>query len=528
MNSPMAAKRRVLMVASENDALPGAKVGGIGDVVRDVPGALARRGIEVCVLTPAYGFLAAAPGAARLGSVSAPFGLAREPVVFFEVRGRYSQPGVRHVVADHPGFAACGPRVYCDDPPETPFATDATKFALFCAAAVEGLAQGVLAEPDLLHLHDWHAALVLALARFAPAYRALRGLRSVYTIHNLALQGIRPFAGHPSSLRTWYPDLTYDRVVLADPRWPHCVNPMAVGVRLADVVHTVSPTYAREILEPSAVGERGYYGGEGLEGDLRRAHADGRLVGILNGCEYPDAGAVRPPAWRALREMMSAELLRWAGAETALRSVHYVAAERLRALGRRRPGTLLTSVSRVTEQKVRLLAERDSRGQPALEGLLETLGEQGLYVFLGTGDPVLEGFLAQMSARHPNFVFLRGYSEPLSSALYASGDLFVMPSSFEPCGISQMLALRAGQPCLVHHVGGLRDTVADGETGFAFRGDTLTEQADALVAATRRALALKRDDPARWRAMRKAAAAARFSWDDTASAYIERLYAVAA
>ena len=149
-----------------------------------------------------------------------------------------------------------------------------------------------------------------------------------------------------------------------------------------------------------------------------------------------------------------------------------------------------------------------------------------MLVLLGTGDADYERFLTVTAASHDNLIFLRGYSDRLAQALYSGGDLLLMPSSFEPCGISQMLAMRAGQPCLVHDVGGLKDTVEDGVTGFNFSGDGLTEQADNMVATLRRALEVHNKQPTRWRAMRKAAAAARFDWGDSVDAYIERLYAL--
>ncbi|NIR30056.1 MAG: glycogen synthase [Gammaproteobacteria bacterium] len=514
----------ILMVAAENDALPGGKVGGIGDVVRDAPPALAARGCEVTVLTPAYGAFAALPDARLMGSVAVGFRGSRELLRFYEVRGRTAHARVRHVVVDHPLFAACGAgRIYCDDPPDTPFATDANKFALFGAAAAQALARGVIVRPDVVHLHDWHAALVLALRRFHSDYAGLRDLRTVFTIHNLALQGIRPFRGYASSLERWFPDLVYDPSVLADPRWPHCVNPMAVGIRLADAVHTVSPTYAREILEPSAVQTRGYYGGEGLEADLRDAHSAGRLFGILNGCEYPEASPTAL-SWPDLVALLRRQVVRWAGSEAVLRSAHFVADQRLSEWSHKAPGVVLTSVGRITEQKVRLLREPDANGRPALEGVLEALGDDGVYLFLGTGAAEYEQFFTSVSAGASGFVFLRGYSDVVARALYAAGDLFLMPSSFEPCGISQMLAMRAGQPCLVHDVGGLRDTVQDGVDGFAFDGEGLADQAEGLVARLRTALELRRTGAGRWRAIRQAAANARFSWDDTVAAYIQKLY----
>ncbi|MGR8918799.1 MAG: glycogen synthase, partial [Gammaproteobacteria bacterium] len=466
------------MVAAENDALPGLKVGGIGDVLRDLPPALAELGCSVTVVTPAYGLLDALPEPRRLATVEAGFRGVSHHVELYEVNGGGAGPRVRHLVLDHAAFSPCGRgEIYCNDAADAPFATDASKFALFSDAVAEGLVQGSLGAFDVLHLHDWHTALVLLLARYQAAFRSLRELRSVFTVHNLGLQGVRPLRGDSSSLETWYPGLRYDRGVVSDPRWPDCVNPMAVGIRLADVVHTVSPSYAEEIVLPSAVAARGYHGGEGLEADLADAQSAQRLHGFLNGCEYPESTAA-PRNWDALRALMDQEILRWSGEEARLSSAHFIARSRLAALPAVRPAVLLTSVGRITEQKMRLLHEPTSSGRPALDALLDLLGDDGRMIVLGSGDAALEQFLVQTSARRDNLIYLRGYSDALSGELYGAGDLFVMPSSYEPCGISQMLALRAGQPCLVHAVGGLRDTVTAGVNGFVFGGDSLTAQAD--------------------------------------------------
>ncbi|TQV80065.1 glycogen synthase [Exilibacterium tricleocarpae] len=520
----MANPLNILMVAAENGALAGGKVGGIGDVVREVPQELAQKGCEVTVVTPAYGAFHRLAGARRLAILKVDFRGVNQLVELYEVRSAAGTPAVRHWVLEHSLFGSGGAGViYCDDLPETPFATDANKFALFAAAVAEMVEQGHCGKLDVLHLHDWHAALVLVLRQFDPGFEVLKGVRCVYTIHNLGLQGVRPFSGHPSSLHSWYPSLHYDRALLADPRWPDCLNPMAVGIRLADAVHAVSPTYAREILLPSEVGSRGYYGGEGLEQDLVRAHGEKRLHGILNGCDYT-AALPEPLEWEALVAQLRDQLLRWVAQQPQVRSAHFVAGEQLPRWEEHKPGILVTSVGRITEQKAQLLRQVDENGRPALAGILETLGPRGVYIFLGSGDPELELFLTQINARFDNFIFLRGYSDALAQALYASGDLFLMPSSFEPCGISQMLALRAGQPCLVHSVGGLKDTVTDGVNGFAFNGDSLVDQAAQLVETFAMALACKTDKPKQWQKLRRAAAAARFSWQASIDRYIGALY----
>jgi starch synthase len=189
-----------------------------------------------------------------------------------------------------------------------------------------------------------------------------------------------------------------------------------------------------------------------------------------------------------------------------------------------RPGLLMSSVGRLTEQKVSLLCERMADGRSCMEHLLQRLGEDGLLILLGSGDPEYEQFFAELGSTASNFIFLRGFSEALAEALYQAGDLFLMPSSFEPCGISQMLAMRAGQPCLVHAVGGLADTVRDGVDGFSFDGADTEEQVHRLLQRFAEVLALREQYPEHWQDVCEHAAAARFLWADIARAYDERLY----
>ena len=278
---------RILMVAAENDALPGGKVGGIGDVVRDIPPALAAVGHQVNVVTPGYGRFTNLPGSEHCGNLPVSFGGGSTPVGLYKVLGKNPQEGVIQWILESPLFAIGGKgQIYCDDPADRPFASDASKFALFCAAVATGIRDGHFGELDVLHLHDWHAALLAVLRAYDDNFRCLQSIRTVYSIHNLALQGVRPLGSDDSSLHAWFPDLSYNRDALNDPRAPHCINPMRAGINLSDRVHAVSPTYSEEIQRPSDRAQ-GYFGGEGLHVDLQRAAGDGRLHGILNGCEYP-------------------------------------------------------------------------------------------------------------------------------------------------------------------------------------------------------------------------------------------------
>ena len=513
----------IVMVAAENGAIEGGKVGGIGDVVRDIPIALAETGHTVHVVCPAYGLFSQRPAATLKTGLSVGFAGTQETVQVFS----YTSPhkNVKFWVLDHPIFAAGGAgAVYCNDPDNRPFATDASKFALFCAAVAEATLKDVFASVDVLHLHDWHAAMVAILAKYDPHYKSLNSSRFVYTIHNLALQGVRPFDGDSSSLEAWFPKLNYDQNDIADPRATNCINPMRAGINLSDRVHAVSPTYAREILVPSSI-EQGYFGGEGLENDLQAAAAENRLHGILNGCEYPPKQAASK---RCLAEVLLGfenQVIEWIGKKSVADSAHVIALHRI-AQQQIKPlpedALLVTSVGRITDQKMSLLRQTLASGKSALQELLDVLGNNGSLILLGSGDSHYEQFLSWIASRNSNLLYLQGYSEDIAEKLYQRGDLFLMPSSFEPCGISQMVAMRAGQPCLVHSIGGLRDTVIDNKNGFSFSGNSMQEQAQNMVQRFAEVLKIKKQK--KWQTICKQAAKERFLWSSAAEQYTSLLY----
>lgn len=518
------------MAAAENDAIPNGKVGGIGDVVRDIPLALGKIDHEVDVVMPGYGSFSRLAGAEHITSLDVTFGGQQETVDIFKVNlqksAKHKAKNVSQWLIEHPLFAIGGKgKIYCDDPSNRPFASDASKFALFSAAVAKAVISGVFGEIDVLHLHDWHTAMVSVLRAYEPEYQQLKDIRTVFTIHNIALQGIRPFDGDESSLKAWFPYLTFDYSKINDPRYLDCYNPMRAGITLSDKVHAVSPTYANEILQPSDI-EQGYFGGEGLEHDLRAAAQTGRLHGILNGCEYPEK-ALKRKSLKQVIKLSQAAIVQWVGDKPLIDVAHMVAMTRLEQIASRKTKEqpfLLTSVGRITDQKVRLLRQVMPNGQTALEHLLTIMSNDGVFILLGSGDKQLESFLAAIATQYSNFVFLKGYSEALSESIYNSGDLFLMPSSFEPCGISQMLAMRVGQPCLAHSVGGLSDTITHHENGFTFNGDNLLQQAENMLQCFQAALALKQHSPAQWQTISSNALNSRYLWNDVAHDYIKYLY----
>ncbi len=510
--------REVVFVAAENGALRGGKVGGVADVVRDLPAALSAHNWSATVITPAYGALHKLKGAVREATIEVPFAGSVETVNFWQVPGSFSN--VRNLVIDHELFSRNGPgKIYFNDDAARPFATDASKFAFLCAIVAERLTAAETL-PDAIHLHDWHAAFFCLLRNFSPRHERLLTVRTVFTIHNLSYQGTRPLRDDESSLERWFPGLGYDQSSVQDLTALNCINPMATAIRLADRVSTVSPTYAKEICLPSNAGTS-FVGGEGLESLLVSATNENRLVGVLNGCYYDHTPATSN--WAAIRSEMIDQINKWRKADPT-HPAHELAATRVADLTGVHPENLLVSVGRLVAQKATLFSATTDNGRVALDEIAIELATKSLLIVLGSGDAEYEQSVLDIAERNNNVIFLRGYSESLADMLYQLGDLFLMPSSFEPCGISQMLAMRAGQPCVVHGVGGLNDTVDDGQSGFVFVGDDLQSQATAFAETTVHAIELRRDQPKVWRSICQRAEQMRFEWHDAAAATIESLY----
>jgi starch synthase len=491
-------------------------VGGVADVVRDLPAALVAEGWAATVVIPSYGTLHKLPGTKKIGDIEVAFAGEITIASVWDVPGQL--PGVRNIVIDHERFSRDGLGVvYFGDESEAPFAADASKFAFLCASVASWINSRAKL-PDVVHLHDWHAAFFCLLREFDPEYKRLQEVNTVFTIHNLSYQGTRPLDGHESSLQAWYPDIPHDERVL-DPMHRNCINPMATAIRLADNISTVSPTYATEICLPSAP-ELAFIGGEGLEADLQQALAEGRLTGVLNGCFYNQKQATVD--WDQFLELAREQVDIWAKAKPD-NPAHALARQRLETISDW-PTSVLTSVGRLVAQKATLLVTQTADGTSALARLAANAGDDSLIIILGSGEPKFEDAVFDAAQSVPNILYLNGYSESLADPLYELGDLFLMPSSFEPCGISQMLAMRAGQPCIVHGVGGLGDTVEDEFTGFVFEGDSLANQVQALIATVNRALAWQRNKKRPFAAMRKAAKACRFEWSTAARNTIALLY----
>jgi starch synthase len=465
---------RVLMIASE--ASPFSKTGGLGDVVGALPRALARLGHDVDVVVPRYRGTTAGE---RVGTLRVALGgqAAESPVWSARI------DGVRVVFIEHSPYYdrehlyGAGGRDYADNP---------ERFAFLCQAALEwAVATGW--RYDVVHAHDWQGGLtpVLLARRQLP----VRPVPVVFTIHNLAYQGIFD-AG-------WLPrlGLGWDLMRIGAMEYWGQISFLKAGIVFSHVITTVSPRYAREIQTP----EYGF----GFEGILRARAAD--LVGILNGIDYDEWDPQRDPH---LPQPYSASNL--AGKAAAKRQLleRYGLPAGPEALER----PLVGMVSRMVDQK----------GFDLLAAATDELPQLGAaFVVLGSGERRYEDLWLALAARHPDRIGVRiGFDEALAHLIEGGADLFLMPSRFEPCGLSQMYSLRYGTVPLVRATGGLADTVRNfdpwtGEgTGFTF--DEYSP--NALVRTLRWALDVYRDR-AVWRRIQAAGMQQDFSWDASARRY---------
>lgn len=507
-----------LFVAAENDAIPNCKAGGMGDVVRDVPRQISERGDKVHVVVPSYSRLH------QEGTFKTNLNFQLRHSTYtaelYEVIPKKEYPNIYHYVIHHPEIEAGDiAHIYHDDP-EEPFFTDAIKYFIFSTAVAEAIKKGSFGNLDIVHMHDWHSSLVLFLKEYHPAYAILKRMRFVYSIHNLAIQGIRPFEDNYSSLKNWFPEVPLDYKRLQDYRYQDCINLMAVGIRFADAVHTVSPSYKEDVLKPSSPPE--FIGGEGLEKDLMDAENEGRLFGILNGSNYSN---IRKADKGQLYRNTVKALFTWLQEESKQYKAHFLAhtGEKTMKYVSKPPAFIVSSVARLTEQKFYFF----KRSPDAFVEILKKLETvNGIFMLLGTGAPEYEELFRQLSYDHKNFIFTNGQSEDLIDSIYLESDLYFMPSLFEPCGISQMLAMRNGNPCLVHHTGGLKDTVEHMKTGFSFDGDTYDEKIKNMLSSFDQALDVFANDRAQWKKIQSNAKKMRFTWKKSVDDYYKSLYSI--
>jgi starch synthase len=466
----------VLSVASE--VYPLIKTGGLADVAGALPLALAETGVTMRTLVPGYpAVVAKLTGGREVAQFDDLFGF-RGRLIAGRVDGLDLIVLVVPALYDRPGNPYVGPEGW--DWPD-----NWKRFAALSWVASElglGLVDGY--RPQIIHAHDWQAGLVPAYVKYGPSAT----LKTVMTVHNMAFQG------------------TYGADVFGQLRLPpHAfsvegveyyggVGYLKAGVECADVVTTVSPTYAAEIRTPAF--------GMGLDGLL--SHRSHTVFGVLNGI---DMNAWDPATDKALTRNYTANSLHH-------RAENKVAVQERFGL-QQSNGPLFVVVSRLTWQK----------GIDLLAGCIDMIvAAGGQLAVLGSGEAELENAVRGAAMRHPGQVGLvTGYNEELSHLLQGGGDVILVPSRFEPCGLTQLYALRYGAIPLVSRVGGLNDTVIDANvaalqaevaTGVQFSPPSEAALADAI----KRVLALYADEKL-WKKMQRRGMKSDVSWQASAAKY---------
>jgi len=484
----------LLIVSSE--AVPYAKTGGLADVAGALPLELAKIGHDVILLLPHYRCLSESGRSFRSLcriKVPTPQGLVEtvieEDIIPVDEAGRQVRVWTvrNEAYFDRPGL-------YQDQGVDYPDNLD--RFSFFCRATIEMIAHLRTAyqwNTHILHLHDWQTALCAVYLKTVDRDRPeLQGVHTVLTLHNVGYQGI--FPGDQFD-KTGLPPSLYTPAGL---EYYGSVNALKGGIIFTDYVTTVSPTYAREILTPEF--------GFGLEGVLRnRAN---HLLGILNGIDInrwnPETDSYLPSHYSAMDRSGKQACKQALQREFKLPET---------------PVPLLSVIARLTSQK----------GLDLVAAIIPRLIALDLqFVILGTGEPELEAEFKALQERYSRRMGLRiGFDEGLAHRIEGGADMFVMPSRYEPCGLSQLYSLRYGTVPIVRKTGGLADTVvpltavtqqAGKATGFHVEENT----ADALLAVLYRAVAVYRDQTM-WDQLVGTGMRTDVSWGRSAHAY-DRLF----
>ncbi len=480
---------KIAFVSAE--VYPFSKVGGLGDVAGALPLELATLGGEIMVITPRYGSIDRSDFniedspyrfTVKLGNEAIDCGLSRwqspqhpNAQVFFIENEQYF--GSRGIYSDRKGI---------------PYEDNDKRFLLLSKAALE-IYKVLNWIPDIIHCNDNHCALIPVYLKNKPSeYPLFQNTKTLLTLHNIAYQGTvtmdrRGIYDLPDNL--FYPT--------APMEWYGRINPLKAGILFADAINTVSPTHAKEIAGDEQTSA-------GLKGIIA---ATGKPVhGILNGVDYSewspqrDIYIAKPYSVRTVSEKKfnKIALLNDTGIDPAMVD---------------KP--LIGMVTRLVEQKGILLL---------IEALERLITLDLAIIILGSGEPDYEQSLSKFAERFPGRLKIDfGYNNPLSHKIMAGCDLFLMPSRYEPCGITQMAALKYGTAPVVHKTGGLADTVIqwNGQTGNGFVFEKYT--VDDLIKSLRNAASVYYNKN-EWRQLMLNGMATDFSWQQSAKQYIE-LYA---
>jgi starch synthase len=471
---------KILMAASE--CVPLAKTGGLGDVVGALSAALAGLGTETAVVLPAYQSILEGGFSLEETGIAVEAEIGKDRVKGKVLKTTLDGGVPAYLIREDRYF--CRPHFY--GTPQGDYPDNAERFAFFSKAVIH-LAQ-TTGPWDLIHCHDWQTALVPTLKKLDAASRpGVQKCKTVFTIHNLAYQGIFPFSA--------WSLLNLDARYFAPPylEFYGRVNPLKGGILFADALTTVSRKYAREILTPEY--------GCGLDGVLRGRERD--LCGILNGVDYRQWNPDTDPYIKK----------NYGPRDLSGKKICKNDIQEIYGLPRRAATPLIGIVSRLVDQK----------GLAIFLDSVEDLCRMDLQiVILGAGDRKYEALLAQLPGAHPGRIGVKiGFDNALAHKVEAGADMFLMPSKYEPCGLNQIYSLKYGTVPVVRATGGLDDTIEDYDpiagagNGFKFTPYT----APALIEAVKRAIAVYGDKKSR-RTIIANGMACDFSWEKSAKEYL--------
>lgn len=469
---------KVLFVTSE--CHPFIKTGGLGDVAWSLPRALKKEGVEIAVILPKY------------AQIPQRYKDKMKHVTDFTVKVSYRQQycGVESLKVDGITYYFIDNLYYFNREAPYGWIDDGERFSFFSQAVIEAM-ERISFIPDVLHCNDWHTAIIPLLLKVKYAWiQAYQDIKTILTIHNLKFQGVFPFEVLGDLLSIG------DSVMLdTGVEFHGSVNYLKGGINYADWVTTVSPTYAKEIKYP-------FYG-EGLDGLMRRV--DHKLTGILNGI---DTEINNPAKDTAIRQPYTAKDL--SGKAVCKKDLRQELGLPLYDV------PLIGMISRLTDQK----------GLDILAPILEELLNQDLQlVVVGTGDRQYEDMFRHFSWKYPDKMSSQiRFDMGLAQRVYAGCDMMLVPSMFEPCGLTQMVAMRYGTVPVVRETGGLADTVIpyNQYTGKGLGFTFANYDPQDLKNCVYRALEVHQDKKA-WKKIMLADMAADNSWKRSAREY-ESIY----
>lgn len=479
MSDKVRRKIKILFAASE--AVPFVKTGGLGDVAGSLPVALKEAGAKVSVILPKYGF------------IPAEYREQMKHIADFYVplAWRSVYCGIEKITHDGVSFYFVDNEAYFKRDAAYGYFDDGERFAFFSKAICEAIELLPELQVDVLHCNDWQCAMApIFLREFYQGSEACRNVKTVFTVHNVKFQGqysdkvledVLGLADNPTAAGQLYCDRD-------------SINYMKGALCYSDIITTVSPSYASELQMP-------FYG-EGMDGIFRRRSAS--LRGILNGI---DVDAWNPATDELINHKYSVDDMSGKAEDKRLLQQELGLAE-----DPTRP--LVVMIGRLTNQK----------GLGLVRYAMSRLMERGVQVaILGTGDRDQEDAFRYFDWTYGDQMSARiAFDNALSHRMYSGGDILLMPSEFEPCGLSQMIAMRYGTLPVVRETGGLQDSVEaynkfTGEgTGFRFANMNADEMANTLLSACE----LFWTDQEAWAKLRRQAMETDFSWSRAADEYM--------